>query len=219
VVWIIEWKWFDRATILLIFFNSLFMALYDYGDRDNLTKKNRFIEKSGWIFTVGFTLESILKIGGMGFIFHKKAYLRDGWNWIDFFVVVIGLIEIIPNIPNLKALRALRVLRPLRSINAIPSMRRLISSLIMSLPSLANVVIFLIFIFIMFGILGVQQFVGAFYYRCRETVAPLPDGTWPISPDVERLCSADGSGSFNCPVGTFCGHPLDFGLPLSIDNV
>ena len=43
-----------------------------------------------------FTVEAVLKIISMGFIVHRFAYLRDGWNWIDFFVVVLGIVEMIP---------------------------------------------------------------------------------------------------------------------------
>jgi hypothetical protein len=48
------------------------------------------VENGGWFFSVAFTIEFFLKAIGMGFIHHKNAYLRDGWNWIDFIVVVIG---------------------------------------------------------------------------------------------------------------------------------
>ena len=129
------------------------------------------------MFTVIFTTECVFKIVGMGFIVHRNAYLRDGWNWVDFIVVVTGLIEVIPGLPSFRGLRTLRVLRPLRSINAIPKMKRLIASLIQSLPALGNVVVFLLFIFILFSILGVQQFVGQLYYRCRLTPAPV-NGVW-----------------------------------------
>lgn len=143
----------------------------------------------------------------MGFVVHKNSYLRDYWNWLDFLVVCIGFIELFPIIPaaNLKSLRTLRVLRPLKSINAFPSMRRLIGSLLASLPSLANAVVFMLFIFLLFGILGVQQFKGVFYQRCRETPYPINDTVtglaahWPIDYEVERLCTIDGSGSFQCP--------------------
>lgn len=91
----------------------------------------------------------------MGFFMHKNAYLRDYWNWLDFIVVCIGIVENIPGIPKLKALRTMRVLRPLRSVNAFPEMRRLIGSLLGSIPELGTAVVFLLFIFLLFGILGV----------------------------------------------------------------
>ena len=109
------------------------------------------------VFTFIFLTEALIKIISMGFIVHENSYLRDPWNWIDFTVVVLGIVEILPLGPttNFKALRTLRVLRPLRSINAVPSMRRLLSSLFSSLPKLVHAAAFLLFIFLLFGILGV----------------------------------------------------------------
>jgi hypothetical protein len=83
-------SWFDRFVILVIFLNSLSLAMYDYADRDNLTPNNMFIESTGMVFTVIFTFEAVVKIISMGFIYHPNAYLKDGWNWIDFTVVIIG---------------------------------------------------------------------------------------------------------------------------------
>ena len=71
-----------------------------------------------------YTAECAFKILAFGFIIHKRSYLRDEWNILDFTVVIIGLISLIPNVPNLKSLRIMRILRPLRSINAVPSMKR-----------------------------------------------------------------------------------------------
>ena len=138
------------------------------------------VERAGTFFTIVFTFECVVKIVGQGFIINSNAYLRDGWNWIDFTVVIIGIIEFIPGMPNLKGLRVLRILRPLRSVKVVPSMRKLISSLLRSLPALANVVIFLLFVFILFGILGVQSFKGELYWRCRMTPAPISLNNWPI---------------------------------------
>lgn len=137
-------------------------------------------------FTYVFAIEALLKIIEQGFWKHKNAYLRDGWNWIDFIVAVLGLVElflatVFTNLPSLGPVRMLRAFRPLKSINSIPSMRRLILTLITSLPALANVVLFLLFVFILFGILGVHSFAGLNYYRCRLT--PEPVGVkWEIDP-------------------------------------
>jgi hypothetical protein len=37
-----------------------------------------------------FIFEAVVKIIAMGFIFHKFAYFRQGWNIIDFIIVVTG---------------------------------------------------------------------------------------------------------------------------------
>lgn len=44
----------------------------------------------GIIFTIIFALEALLKIIGMGFILHKSSYLREGFNFIDFIIVIAG---------------------------------------------------------------------------------------------------------------------------------
>ena len=171
IVWLTLSPWFETFIILIIFFNSLFMAYTDYSFRVytedlNIIKKNASIEWWGVIFTYIFIVECFLKIIGMGFIVHKNSYLRDYWNWLDFIVVVVGIMEQVQpdaSTGDMKSLRTLRVLRPLRSINAFPEMKRLIGSLLSSLPSLANAVLFMFFIFLLFGILGVQSFQGVLY--------------------------------------------------------
>jgi hypothetical protein len=37
-----------------------------------------------------FILEAFLKIIGMGFVIHRKSYLREGWNVIDMIIAVSG---------------------------------------------------------------------------------------------------------------------------------
>ena len=142
--------------------------------------------------------------------------MRDIWNWLDFTVVLVGVLEFLPfvSLSVLKALRVLRVLRPLRSIKQFPSMRRLIDALFGSMSALANAVVFMFFIFLLFGILGVQQFPGTMYHRCRYTEEPLEDGTWPYDPD-QALCRLEES---NCPAGLFCKSPFDGGLSSDIDK-
>lgn len=111
-------------------------------------------------------MEFILKVISLGFIFAPKTYLRDGWNILDFVVVVSSILQFLPNTVNISAVRTLRILRPLRSINSIKGLRILVSTLIDSLPALVNVVIFLTFVMVLFGILGVQLFGGLLYNRC-----------------------------------------------------
>lgn len=41
-----------------------------------------------------FTSECVMKIIAFGFVMHPGSYLRNGWNLLDFFIVVIGLILI-----------------------------------------------------------------------------------------------------------------------------
>ena len=123
-----------------------------------LTTWNQVLANIDNVFTAIYTLESALKMIAFGFVVHRKAYLRNSWNILDFTVVIIGLVNLIPNVPNLKSLRTMRVFRPLRSINAVPSMKRLASTLLLSLPHLGYLVGLLVFFIIMVSILGIQIF-------------------------------------------------------------
>ena len=97
-------------------------------------------------------------------------------------------------------------------------MRKIVSSMISSLPALGNVVVFLLFIFMLFGILGVQQYNGSMYYFCRQTAAPV-NGQWEKTPDIDRVCSADGLGQFECPSNSYCGALEEYDMDLNLDNV
>ena len=126
-----------------------------------------------------FIMEALLKIISQGLIYHKNAYLRDGWNIVDFIVVLSSIFEIIVNrlenvnLPEVNYLRTFRVIRPLRSVKRIPSMRRLVTIMLRSLPELANTLVFMLFFFTVFGIVGVQTFHGVIYQRCRLTDQPV----------------------------------------------
>jgi hypothetical protein len=132
------------------------------------------------VFNYIYFAEFALKILAMGAFLHKNAYFREPWNWLDFTVVVVGIMEVTP-LPNLqlKAIRGLRVLRPLRSINAFPSMKKLVTGLINAIPSLLNAIFFMSFIFMQFAIFGTEQFGGAYYKRCRSSPKP-ENGSWSI---------------------------------------
>ena len=151
----------------------------------------------------------------MGFFWKPKSYLRDAWNWLDFFIVVISVIGWLPffDASALKALRTFRILRPLRSINSLPEMKGMIQALLASIPGLLNVLFFLSFIFGIFAIFGVNQFCGALYNRCRTTEglvhsAATGEISWPIV-DVEGwLCLDDESCIDQVEVGELakCGN-------------
>lgn len=137
-----------------------------------------------------FITEASLKIIASGFVLHKRSYLRNPWNILDFTVVIISLISLIPNVPNLKALRMMRVMRPLRSINAVPSMKRLVATLIVSIPRMGYLVGFLFFVIFVFAILGIQLFSRDLYYRCRLTPEPIDNSSWPIDFNQTRICGS-----------------------------
>lgn len=84
------------------------------------------------LFIAIFAMECIVKICAMGFILSEGCYLWDMWNWLDFIVVITGIMSIFPNISNVSALRTFWLFRPLRSLTTMPSMRILVETLLAS---------------------------------------------------------------------------------------
>ncbi|KAG8537848.1 hypothetical protein GDO81_023706, partial [Engystomops pustulosus] len=94
-------------------------------------------ERVEYLFLIIFTVEAFLKVIAYGLLFHPNAYLRNGWNLLDFIIVVVGLFSAILEQAtkadggsalggkgagfDVKALRAFRVLRPLRLVSGVPS--------------------------------------------------------------------------------------------------
>jgi hypothetical protein len=137
-VWLVEWKWFEHFLTTCILINAINIASNDYSS--NLTgkvNKNVFyiikdvIDK---IITVFFILECAAKVIAQGFLFGRGTYLKDGWNKLDFIVVVTGITSLFGLTKKVGALRTVRLLRPLRSINKIEGLRILVNSLLRSLP-------------------------------------------------------------------------------------
>ena len=125
------------------------------------------------IFTIIFAIECILKIFSFGFVRGKNAYLRDGWNGLDFVIVVVSILGSVPGVPSLTVLRSFRVLRPLRSLSRYPSLRKMITAFIESISNLANVSVLLLFLLVSFSLCGVSFWRGLFHYRCRLTPFPI----------------------------------------------
>ena len=94
------------------------------------------------------------------------AYLNDNWNRIDFFLVVVSLVDVGITLVHsskdakilglLKIVRLLRTLRPLRAINNAPGLKLVVVSLISSLKPIGNTVLIVLAFFLIFAILGVQ---------------------------------------------------------------
>lgn len=63
-----------------------------------------------------YTIEMSLKIIGLGFIFSKGSYLRDGWNILDFVIVSTTLLPYVIGTSALN-ISSLRSLRGLKNIN------------------------------------------------------------------------------------------------------
>lgn len=110
------------------------------------------------VFNIIFQIEFLIKSITMGLLIDKNSYLSDGWNKLDFVIVVASVNEMIlsgNDIAVLKILRMLRILRPLRFISHNKNLKIIVNSLIGSMTGIMNVGIVIFLIFIMYSILGV----------------------------------------------------------------
>jgi len=87
---IVEWKPFEYLILLTIFANCVALAVYTPYPFSDSNQTNAYLEKIEYIFLVIFTTECFMKIIAYGFMMHQGAYLRNGWNLLDFTIVVIG---------------------------------------------------------------------------------------------------------------------------------
>jgi hypothetical protein len=115
-------RWFDAFITFCIIVNSGLLASKEYNmnyDARYISIWNEFLDSVDLVFSAVFIVECLLKIIAMGFARHKKAYLRDAWNCIDFFIVLSSLVTLTPlsSESSLKVFRTARVLRPLRSMH------------------------------------------------------------------------------------------------------
>ncbi|CAD7924383.1 unnamed protein product [Amoebophrya sp. A25] len=232
----VETPLFDKVILLLILLNSAAMAAYRhrevynkpmthkdcissngtaYGcgrDEDSL---NKMIDIADPIFLLIFIMESLLKIIAYGFCQGKKTYLRDTWNWLDFIVVLTGVISwCLENMGSgdgesnagstIKMLRVFRVMRPLRSLTTLPELKVLVNTVLQSIPRLGSVLSMTVFLLVIFGILGLNLWMGVFDRRCRT----LGDVRWVTTPHASCPFSADEPGRWEWPLATDDDGPL-----------
>ena len=129
------------------------------------------------IISIIFIFEAMIKIIVRGF-YHTgvHSYMRDGWNVLDFILVLCALLSFatsVPSLNKLKAFRTFRVLKPLRVMAKNFHLRLAINSFLKSLPNMANLLIISLFFWLLFGIVCVNYLKGAFYYCYLDEVVDI----------------------------------------------
>ena len=167
---IVNSNWFEGGIILAIVVSSITLTLESplYKDDDQL---QLFLVVCDYFFTIVFLIEALLKILAMGLFFPYDAYLSDGWNKLDFVVVIVSVMGLGGGGGGAggvgKILRVGRILRPLRMINRNEGMKVIVDALLRSLPAVGYTVILLAVYLFLFAVLGLNSFSGKFY-RCND---------------------------------------------------
>jgi len=176
-------KIFEIFIVVIILLSCIILSIDTPLNNPNTTLA-RTLGVIDIIFSVVFIVEATLKILALGFIRNNyqgvNAYILNGWNLLDFMVVVMSVIDIYfthivsgssnaENLSSFKSLRAIRALRPLRMVSRSEGLKIAIQALFASVPAMGNVIIICLLFLLIFAILGVNFFIGAYYYCTIDT--------------------------------------------------
>ncbi|XP_047445627.1 voltage-dependent R-type calcium channel subunit alpha-1E isoform X5 [Mugil cephalus] len=167
---IIEWPPFEYMILATITANCVVLALEQHLPGEDKTPMAKRLEKTEPYFIGIFCFEAGIKLVALGFVFHKGSYLRNGWNVMDFIVVLSGILATAGahmNIPvDLRTLRAVRVLRPLKLVSGIPSLQIVLKSIMKAMIPLLQIGLLLFFAILMFAIIGLEFYSGKLHHTC-----------------------------------------------------
>ncbi|XP_024882862.1 voltage-dependent calcium channel type A subunit alpha-1 isoform X18 [Temnothorax curvispinosus] len=155
-----QFYWF---VIVLVFFNTVCVAVEHYGQPEWLTK---FLYIAEFVFLGLFMMEMFIKVYALGF----RTYFESSFNRFDCVVISASIFEVIwselrTGSFGLSVLRALRLLRIFKVTKYWKSLRNLVISLLSSMRSIISL-LFLLFLFILiFALLGMQLFGGQFNFE------------------------------------------------------
>ncbi len=183
----------EVLVVVSIVVNTVILML-QHPQNDLSSTFNQTLRVINFILTCVFTAEMCIRIAALGF--HTAAsplapaYLHDGWNRMDFAVVLVSWVSVFYDmvqpagvsgdlsglLQSLSALRLLRFLRVIKSISFFADTGAILKTLSGAVASSVNILGFLGFVFLVAGIVGLQMFSGMLKYRC-STTAPKPDAS------------------------------------------
>ncbi|RMB90065.1 hypothetical protein DUI87_33520 [Hirundo rustica rustica] len=182
----------DPATIIA---NCIVLALEQHLPDEDKTPMSERLDDTEPYFIGIFCFEAGIKIIALGFAFHKGSYLRNGWNVMDFVVVLTGILASVGSQFDLRTLRAVRVLRPLKLVSGIPSLQVVLKSIMKAMIPLLQIGLLLFFAILIFAIIGLEFYMGKFHTTCFDLVTD--------EIKVEVPCGTDEPARI-CPNGTKC---------------
>ncbi|XP_068429834.1 voltage-dependent N-type calcium channel subunit alpha-1B-like isoform X2 [Clinocottus analis] len=197
------------ATIIA---NCIVLALEQHLPESDKTPMSERLDDTEPYFIGIFCFEAAIKIIALGFAFHKGSYLRNGWNVMDFVVVLTGILATVGSDFDLRTLRAVRVLRPLKLVSGIPSLQVVLKSIMKAMVPLLQIGLLLFFAIVMFAIIGVEFYMGKFHTTCFKIETGERAVDWP--------CGLEAPAR-TCPNGTQCKEYWpgpNFGI-TNFDNI
>lgn len=173
----VKTQWFYWSVIVLVFFNTVCVAVEFHGQPSWLTD---FLYYAEYAFLGLFMMEMFVKMYALG----PRIYFESAFNRFDCVVISGSIFEVVWSEVKggsfgLSVLRALRLLRIFKVTKYWSSLRNLVISLLNSMRSIISL-LFLLFLFILiFALLGMQLFGGQFNFE--GGTPPTNFNTFPIA--------------------------------------
>ncbi|KAF9193354.1 calcium channel protein [Haplosporangium sp. Z 767] len=127
-----------------------------------------------YAITVIFAIEQGLRILADGLLFTPTGYLKDLWNFLDFFIVLMSCVMTFVQIDHLysvsRAIRALSCLRVLRLIRYFEGVSAMFRAITKALPQMIVAMLLTALLFWPFAIYGVNIYAGYFYHCNDRTI-------------------------------------------------
>ncbi|KAG1470308.1 hypothetical protein G6F56_002758 [Rhizopus delemar] len=181
------------ANVVTTVHNS---PVFQYKHRNDHAEVMKLVY-ADWAFTVIFTIEFLIKVIADGLWLTPNAYLMNGWNALDLFVLVTLYMSNFNQFSSAtgieRGFRAFKALRALRLINLLgPAKDTFTAILFTGLPRILDAAVLGLCLIVPFALYGQNVFMGLFY-QCNDddsvgkidclfenslsTQEPMPDDT------------------------------------------
>ena len=159
---------FDMFITVVLLFSTLQQIVDTYFQDD--VGYSFVSDQVDFAISLIYTIEMCMKVAALGFVMNRGTYLTDNWNKLDFFVMIVTIIDIgnkitvlatnqkLNSLAFFNILKLLRTLRIFRIVSKSENMRNIISSLLDALTSIFKILGILFIVFIMMSIIGINLF-------------------------------------------------------------
>jgi voltage-dependent calcium channel T type alpha-1G len=166
------WNWF---IIIIILLSCISLVL----QRPGISQEEQTVSiQINLACNVIFIIEMLWKVAA----YRWKRYIANSWNRLDFFLVIISILDMISDVIKaavssadegnpafgilgfLKNFRAFRALRPLRILSRAKGLKVVLSTLGRAVGPVLNTVAIALICFFIFGIMSVQVMGGRLMY-------------------------------------------------------
>ncbi|XP_041093072.1 voltage-dependent L-type calcium channel subunit alpha-1D-like [Polyodon spathula] len=157
---IVEWKPFDVFILLAIFANCVALGVSIPFPEDDSNSTNHDLEQVEYVFLIIFTIETFMKILAYGLVMHPSSYIRNGWNLLDFVIVIVRCVTL--------GERAALTRGPCASIPR-AGLQIVLNSIMKAMVPLLHISLLVLFVIIIYAIIGLELFIGKMHKTCFYT--------------------------------------------------